>query len=237
MTVIGRREDCDLRIPLGDISRKHARLVRDGDTLRLEDLGSSNGTYLNGQRVQEAALNPGDTVQIGPVVFVLQIDGYPVDDDLQPVVAETAAHVAPEPAESETSPLSPTAQSEVEDHGHMDELSSLEDAAEGLEELPPLEEEAHEIPAPAPRAKAAPPPMPPPMPPKAAAPKPPAPVKSAPAKNVDPAPLPLDDVGDIELLPEEQETLDLLPDDDAPLAHDEPLDLDMGVDSHPHPHA
>src|ERR1700722_12451690 len=88
MTVVGRREDCDLRIPLGEVSRKHARLVRDGDTLRLEDLGSSNGTYLNGQRVQEAVLSPGDSVQIGPVVFVLQIDGYPGDGDLNPVTAD-----------------------------------------------------------------------------------------------------------------------------------------------------
>ena len=85
MTVIGRREDCDLRIPLGEVSRKHCRIVRDGDTLKLEDLGSSNGTFLNGQRVQEAVLSPGDTIQVGPVVFVLQIDGQPSDDELRPV--------------------------------------------------------------------------------------------------------------------------------------------------------
>src|SRR5580704_16680946 len=83
MTVMGRREDCDLRIPLGEVSRKHARLVRDGDSLRLEDLGSSNGTFLNGQRVQEAVLSAGDSVQIGPVVFVLQIDGLPADEELR----------------------------------------------------------------------------------------------------------------------------------------------------------
>src|ERR687896_1049884 len=80
ITVVGRREDCDLRIPLGEVSRKHCRIVRDGDSLRLEDLGSSNGTYLNGTRVErEATLNPGDSIQVGPVVFVLQIDGYPAD--------------------------------------------------------------------------------------------------------------------------------------------------------------
>ena len=90
MTVIGRREDCDLRIPLGEVSRKHCRLVRDGDTLKLEDLGSSNGTFLNGQRVQEALLSPGDTIQVGPVVFALQIDGEPPEDDLRPVSAATA---------------------------------------------------------------------------------------------------------------------------------------------------
>ena len=89
MTVVGRREDCDLRIPLGDISRKHCRFVRDGDTLRIEDLGSSNGTYHNGVRVdKEALLQPGDSIQVGPVVFVLQVDGFPGDDDLHPVAAD-----------------------------------------------------------------------------------------------------------------------------------------------------
>jgi pSer/pThr/pTyr-binding forkhead associated (FHA) protein len=87
MTVIGRREDCDLRIPLGEISRKHCRLVRDDESLKLEDLGSSNGTYHNGQRIQESVLAAGDTIQVGPVVFVLQLDGVPADEDLQPVAS------------------------------------------------------------------------------------------------------------------------------------------------------
>lgn len=84
-TVIGRREDCDVRIPLGEISRKHCRLVRgDEGTLRVEDAGSSNGTYVNGKRVQQATLAAGDTLQIGPVAFVVQLDGVPADDDIQP---------------------------------------------------------------------------------------------------------------------------------------------------------
>lgn len=91
MTVIGRREDCDLRIPLGDVSRKHCRLILDGDTIKVEDLGSSNGTYRNGERIQQAELTPGDTLQIGPVVFVLQVDGMPADEDLQPVTVQSAA--------------------------------------------------------------------------------------------------------------------------------------------------
>ena len=84
MTVIGRREDCDLRIPLGDISRKHCRLIKDGDVIRVEDLGSSNGTYRNGTRVQQSELSAGDTLQVGPIVFVLQVDGFPADEDLTP---------------------------------------------------------------------------------------------------------------------------------------------------------
>lgn len=85
VTVIGRREDCDLRIPLSDVSRKHCRFIKDGGTVRIEDLGSSNGTYHNGQRVQEAILSPGDTIQIGPVVFCIQIDGVPQEEEMAPI--------------------------------------------------------------------------------------------------------------------------------------------------------
>ena len=77
VTVVGRREDCDFRIPLGEISRKHCRLIKDGETLKVEDLGSSNGTFHNGERMQQAELQPGDTVQVGSVAFVVQIDGAP----------------------------------------------------------------------------------------------------------------------------------------------------------------
>src|SRR6476619_1134722 len=97
MTVIGRREDCDLRIPLGEVSRKHCRLIRDGDTLKLEDLGSSNGTFLNGSRVQEAQLSPGDTIQVGPVVFVVQVDGEPPEEELRPVTVDSAQADQPVP--------------------------------------------------------------------------------------------------------------------------------------------
>jgi pSer/pThr/pTyr-binding forkhead associated (FHA) protein len=86
-TLIGRREDCDLRIPLGEVSRKHCRFMLDGDTLQLEDMGSSNGTYVNGSRIQSTEIQAGDVVQIGPVVFTVQIDGVPVDEEIQPAAA------------------------------------------------------------------------------------------------------------------------------------------------------
>jgi pSer/pThr/pTyr-binding forkhead associated (FHA) protein len=95
VTVIGRREDCDFRIPLGDISRKHCRLIKEDSVLKIEDLGSSNGTYINGKRIHEAELQAGDTVQIGPVVFVAQLDGEPADEELHPYhpdEAKTKAH-------------------------------------------------------------------------------------------------------------------------------------------------
>jgi pSer/pThr/pTyr-binding forkhead associated (FHA) protein len=84
ITVLGRREDCDLRIPLGDVSRKHCRIIRSGDNVRLEDLGSSNGTLRNGERITSVDLQPGDTIVLGPVTFVVQINGLPADDKLKP---------------------------------------------------------------------------------------------------------------------------------------------------------
>ena len=50
--VIGRRSDCQIFVPDMRVSRQHARLSRQGDSWTLEDLGSNNGTYVNGIRVQ-----------------------------------------------------------------------------------------------------------------------------------------------------------------------------------------
>ena len=78
-TVIGRKEDCGLRIPLGEISRKHAILMVDEKAVTLRDLGSANGTYVNNKRVTEQELQAGDHIVIGPLVFTVQIDGHPAD--------------------------------------------------------------------------------------------------------------------------------------------------------------
>ena len=78
ITIIGRRPDCDLCIPLKEISRRHCELELHGGALTLRDLGSSNGTYLNGQKIeQQAEIKAGDTIKIGPIMFSIQIDGQP----------------------------------------------------------------------------------------------------------------------------------------------------------------
>ncbi|HTV47429.1 MAG TPA: FHA domain-containing protein [Phycisphaerae bacterium] len=78
VTIIGRGNDCDLQIPLLNISRKHCQIKVQGNTVMVEDLGSSNGTYHNNQRVDEPeSLDPGDYVRIGPVTFTVVIDGEP----------------------------------------------------------------------------------------------------------------------------------------------------------------
>ncbi len=120
LTIIGRREDCDFRIPLGEISRKHCRLIKDTDALRIEDLGSSNGTYHNGTRVQEAVLQPGDTLQVGSVVFVVQIDGVPADDELQPVPRTSTRQL---PADDEAATEATTS---AGDNGEFDPMTVLD---------------------------------------------------------------------------------------------------------------
>ncbi len=81
-TVVGRKEDCDIRIPLAEVSRQHAEFHIEEAIVRLRDLKSANGTFVNNKRVSEHDLEPGDRVVIGPVVFTVQIDGTP--DDIKP---------------------------------------------------------------------------------------------------------------------------------------------------------
>jgi FHA domain len=67
--VLGRDSSCDITIPGTHLSRRHAELAVHGAVLQIRDLGSSNGTYVNDQRVTEAELNPGDKVQFDVLTF------------------------------------------------------------------------------------------------------------------------------------------------------------------------
>jgi len=65
-TTIGREESNSVAFPDDStVSRRHARLVSDGGAFTIHDEGSSNGTFVNGVKVTEQALNPGDEIQIG----------------------------------------------------------------------------------------------------------------------------------------------------------------------------
>jgi hypothetical protein len=65
VTVIGRSSDCDVRVDDANVSRRHAEVRRIGDGYSLVDLGSTNGTEVNGQRIQETALMNGDVISVG----------------------------------------------------------------------------------------------------------------------------------------------------------------------------
>lgn len=70
---VGRSPSCDCVLPEDCVSRRHAELRRDGERWFLRDLGSSNGTRVNGIRViEEAELRPGDRLSLGGAAYRLR---------------------------------------------------------------------------------------------------------------------------------------------------------------------
>jgi len=106
-TILGRTNTCDLRIPLSSVSRHHCEISIDGEHIRARDMGSSNGTYHNSTRIQEAELSAGDEIVVGPVVFTVVVDGQPSDvnpvrsavEDDQTRAAAGEVHAAEQPRE------------------------------------------------------------------------------------------------------------------------------------------
>lgn len=84
-TVIGRAEDVDVVLNSPLVSRTHARFERAGLRLTLRDLGSSNGTFVNGERITEHVLRPGDNVRVGSVALTVT----------HPVLEQEATVLAP----------------------------------------------------------------------------------------------------------------------------------------------
>jgi len=76
-TLIGRNPTTDITLLDEGISREHAIILFDADQDRyeIEDLESTNGTKVNGRRIRNATLSPGDEIQIGHTVFDFVVEG------------------------------------------------------------------------------------------------------------------------------------------------------------------
>lgn len=73
--VLGRLPECDIQLQSNMVSRKHARVVRRGREFVLEDLGSGNGSFVNGKRITEpVALRHDDRIKLGPVLLRFESD-------------------------------------------------------------------------------------------------------------------------------------------------------------------
>jgi hypothetical protein len=70
--MIGRGEDCGLRLSDARVSRQHAQVQLNAGRWYIRDLSSGNGTFVNGAKVQQRVLNPGDRIQIGDTLMVFQ---------------------------------------------------------------------------------------------------------------------------------------------------------------------
>ena len=85
---IGRLADNALQIDDGSVSSRHAEIESDAGAYHLHDLGSTNGTFVNGEQVTDAVLRHGDEVRFGVVETVFNGEEEPLD---QPLPASTSA--------------------------------------------------------------------------------------------------------------------------------------------------
>jgi serine/threonine protein kinase len=76
-TVIGRASDCDVVLKASDVSKRHCRIHIEGDEVVIEDLGSANGTCVNGQPVKRARLCDGDELEVAGHVFRVRVPAPP----------------------------------------------------------------------------------------------------------------------------------------------------------------
>lgn len=76
---IGRSPGCDLRISQASVGRKHAEIVCEEGEYVVRDLDSSNGTYVNGRRIERHVLSTGDRIYIGDVSIGYNETGDPDD--------------------------------------------------------------------------------------------------------------------------------------------------------------
>jgi pSer/pThr/pTyr-binding forkhead associated (FHA) protein len=82
LTLVGRKQECDLCLSHKSVSKMHCVIVKTDGLLLLRDLGSTNGTRVNGQRVRRAALLPNDNLAIAG--FKFRIDLAPDVPPVQP---------------------------------------------------------------------------------------------------------------------------------------------------------
>jgi pSer/pThr/pTyr-binding forkhead associated (FHA) protein len=93
--VIGRSNDIDVALIEDMVSRRHARVLLQGDALVIEDLGSTNGTFVNGEKVRRARLKEGDKILIGTSIIRVALsegsEGSSTESEAKIKLQETAA--------------------------------------------------------------------------------------------------------------------------------------------------
>jgi predicted component of type VI protein secretion system len=110
VTSIGRHDDCLIRIKSSQVSRRHCEVFEVSDKLTIRDLGSSNGTFVNGKKVAgQQVLKPGDELTVGAVTLRVAKIGQAIVEPASPISKPKAADTAvleaiaaePEPEQEE----------------------------------------------------------------------------------------------------------------------------------------
>jgi hypothetical protein len=82
LTIVGRKDEADLYVPSKSVSKRHAALLFSEGVLFLRDLGSTNGTRVNGQRVRRAALLPNDNLSFAGVPYTVHYGDITTDGQM-----------------------------------------------------------------------------------------------------------------------------------------------------------
>ncbi|MBI4230802.1 MAG: FHA domain-containing protein, partial [Planctomycetes bacterium] len=110
VVTIGRDVSCDISLNSTSVSRFHVQMKRDGDRLTVKDLGSRNGTRVNGAKVAEAVLSDGDVIQVGALKMLFRAAPMRPPTGFEPVgPAEPVAPEGPEARDVSPSPTPPDA--------------------------------------------------------------------------------------------------------------------------------
>lgn len=131
---LGRGVEMDILLNNASISRRHAQIRRLPDGCMLEDLGSRNGVFVNGDRVQERALRDGDNVWVGDVKFVfVKVHGRR-REDVEGASEERASAETPVLYRRATDVLEPVPAEDAREARPFDETSDVSEEARNMRE-------------------------------------------------------------------------------------------------------
>lgn len=119
--VIGRSSKCEVQVDQESLSRKHARIVNTGKSWVIRDLGTTNGTYVNDQPIDEHVLSHGDLVKVGRTIFKFLSAGHVetnYHDEMYRLATLNRAPATPRPADERTATKTATMPPGENDTGH-----------------------------------------------------------------------------------------------------------------------
>ena len=154
LLTVGRSSECDLVLGQDEVSRRHAQFRRSGERYEVLDLGSVNGTLVNGKRFDHRVLEVGDVIQVEGFQLTFVLDRQPIEGAMKPAAAQappvdSRLHTILQGdamemlAEEPPRPSEPVLAASVEEGGELELLDSveLEETADGdSEESKPLAE-------------------------------------------------------------------------------------------------
>ncbi len=143
---LGRAEECQMRIPADTVSRRHCQIEVSGKEVVLTDMGSSNGTVVNDQKVvdDDVVLKAGDKITVGPATFIVQIDGQGVTKPAKPAPGKPASKPTPtivDPAVEEALSGTSIADEEFDPFSMLEEMEPEEEGEED-DDIPPQPKQA-----------------------------------------------------------------------------------------------